>query len=106
MRKTGRLKTVVITVAMFLVFAAAAAWIATEYGASRAITVIAAIGLVAALTWIILAVVSIITATKAHREVEDEGALRNEQRAVPRRAPIMPGEDDAKRVGRRRKTSE
>ena len=100
---TGRLKTIAITLAMLVVIGGAGAYIATEYGRSRAITVIAAVGLVAALVWIILTVVSIVTATNARRVVtEEDTALRNEQRPVARRT-ILPGDD--KQVGRRRKDS-
>ncbi|WP_153303011.1 hypothetical protein [Aeromicrobium choanae] len=99
--RTGRLKTIAITLAMLIVIGGAGVYIATEYGRSRAITVIAAVGLVAALAWVILTVVSIITATSARRvHTEEDTTLRNEQRPVARRT-ILPGED--KQVGRRRK---
>ncbi|WP_286929144.1 MULTISPECIES: hypothetical protein [Aeromicrobium] len=98
---TGRLKTIAITLVMLVVIGGAGVYIATEYGRSRAITVIAAVGLVAALAWVILTIVSIITATSARRILtEEDTTLRNEQRPVARRT-ILPGDD--KQVGRRRK---
>ncbi|WP_146827963.1 hypothetical protein [Aeromicrobium flavum] len=102
--KSSRIKTIAVTLAMLVVLGAAAAWIATEYGANRAITVIAAIGLVAALVWIILTVVAFVGAANARRVVtEEDSTLRNVQRPVPRRSPILSGEDESKRVGRRRR---
>ena len=100
---SGRVKTLIITVVMLVVLGGAGSYIATEYGRSRAITVIAAVGVTAALVWIVLTVVSIVTATNARRVVtEEDRALHNEQRPVARRT-ILPGDD--KRVGRRRKDS-
>ncbi|MET1133278.1 MAG: hypothetical protein ABWX60_07660 [Aeromicrobium sp.] len=100
---TGRIKTVAITLAMLIVIGGVGFYIATEYGRSRAITVIAAVGLIAALVWVALTVVSIVTASNARRVVsEEDSTLRNEQRPVARRT-ILPGDD--KQVGRRRKDS-
>jgi len=99
--RTGRLKTILVTLVMLVVIGGAGLYIASEYGRSRAITVIAAVGLIAALTWVVLAVVSIATATRARRVVSEEDvALRNEQRPVARRT-ILPGDDQ--QVGRRRR---
>jgi hypothetical protein len=103
--KTGKTKTIAITLAMFVVLGAASAYISTQYGANRAITVLAAVGLVAALAWVILTVVAVVAAAGARRSVldDDHAPLRNEQRPVPRRAPILPREDETQRVGRRRR---
>ncbi|MBC9226666.1 hypothetical protein GL325_10050 [Aeromicrobium sp. 636] len=102
----GRIKTIVISLVMLVVMGAAAVYLSTEYGTNRAITVLVAVALIAALVWLILTVIGILVATSARRTrtgAEDDSTLRNEQRPVPRRAPIISSEDPAKRVGRRRK---
>ncbi|MCD9154926.1 hypothetical protein [Aeromicrobium duanguangcaii] len=102
--RSGKLKTIAISLVMFVVLGGAAAYISVEYGTNRAATVLAAVGLVAALVWVILTVVGIVVATSARRTFsEDDSTLRNEQRPVPRRSPIISTDDESKRVGRRRK---
>jgi len=103
----GRLKTIAISLVMLVVLGAAAVYISTEYGTNRAITALVAVALIAALVWVILTVVGIVVATGARRTRADEDStLRNEQRPVPRRTPVLPSEDPSKRVGRRRKDPE
>ncbi len=97
---SGRLKTIAISVALLVVVGASSLYIASEYGTNRAITVLVAVALIAGLTWLILTIVSIVAATGVRRDRSD-GALTNEQRPVPRRAPIMP--DAPRATGRRRK---
>lgn len=99
--RTGRATSIAIAIVLLVVAGAAGAYIAGEYGRSRAITVMAAVGLVAALTWVVLMVVSIVTAVSARRVVvEEDDTPRNQQRPVARRT-ILPG--DEKPVGRRRR---
>lgn len=97
---SGRLKTIGISLVLLVVVAAASMFIATQYGTSRAITVLVAIALIAGLTWLVLTIVSIVATTGVRRDRND-GTLTNEQRPVPRRAPIMP--DAPRATGRRRK---
>lgn len=100
---SGRLKTIAISLVLLVVVGAASMYIATEYGTSRAITVLVAVALVAGLTWLVLMIVSILTATSARRErADDAWKEKDEQlRPIERRTIILP--EERRNPGRRRK---
>ena len=100
---SGRLKTIAISLVLLVVVGAASMFIATEYGSSRAITVLVAIALVAGLTWLVLTIVSIVTATGARKErADDAWKEKDEQlRPIERRTIILP--EERRTPGRRRK---
>ncbi len=105
--RTGRTRSIAIIIAMLVVVAAAGGYIATQHGTSRAITVVVAVVLIAALAWLVLMIVSLFTVANVKRY--DDGAdttLRNEQRPVPKRAPILADDEKPKTTGHRRKNPE
>ena len=101
--KTGRLKTLAIVLGLFVVVAGATAFIATEWGTNRALTLLVALALVAGLVWLVLTIVSIVAATSARRErADDAWKEKDEQvRHVERRTIILP--DENRTPGRRRR---
>ena len=103
---SGRLRTIAISLVLLLVVGAASLYIATEYGTSRAITVLVAIALVAGLTWLVLTVVSIVAATGARRERADDAWKEKDEslRPIERRTIILP--DERRPAGRRRRKPE
>jgi len=100
---TGRAKTAIIAVLLFVGVAAATGYIATQWGANRAVTLLVALALVAGLVWLVLTVVSILTATSVRRERADEAWKdKDEQvRQMERRTIILP--EDRPQPGRRRR---
>src|SRR5690606_30684313 len=75
---SSRGKSIAIAIALLVVVLAAAGFLATQWGVSRALTVLVAIVLVGALAWGILIVVGILSAASARREPDDsDTTLRN-----------------------------
>lgn len=103
---SGRLRTIAISLVLLLVVGAASMYIATEYGTSRAITVLVAVALVAGLTWLVLTVVSIVATTGARRERADDVWKEKDEslRPIERRTIILP--EERRPAGRRRRKPE
>ena len=66
--KTGRLKTLAIVLGLFVVVAGATAFIATEWGTNRALTLLVALALVAGLVWLVLSIGLLVAGTGVRRE--------------------------------------
>ena len=103
---SGRAKTIAISLVLLVAIGAASTYIATEYGSSRAMTLLVAIALVAGLTWLVLSVVSIVAATGARRERADEVWKEKDEslRPIERRTIILP--EERRPAGRRRRKPE
>ena len=105
---TGRGRNIAIIIAMLVVVGAASAYIATQHGTNRAIMIVVAVVLVGALAWLVLAIISVATVTSVKRyEDGSDTTLRNEQRPVPKRAPILSTDEETPRqTGHRRRKPE
>lgn len=91
-RRRSVTKTSILAILVVAVFAAAVAYVWSSYGSNRALTLAAAGVIVFALAWLIVTLVSFLTMASAggKRENDVDEPLTNTQRAVPKRAPILP----------------
>ncbi len=90
--KLPRSKTSILALTVLILFVASVAYIWTEYGTNRAITLLVAGVAVFALTWLILALVSVLqvfTSKRPKKYEQNEVPLSNTQRDIGNRRPLI-----------------
>ncbi|HPU12492.1 MAG TPA: hypothetical protein PLQ19_01715 [Aeromicrobium sp.] len=90
--KLPRSKTSILALTVLILFVASVAYIWTEYGTNRAITLLVAGVAVFALTWLILALVSVLqvfTSKRPKKYEQNEVPLSNTQRDIGDRRPLI-----------------